>query len=158
MYLNYLFGRPTPGSVGKRRKTARPPVAVNPGAHPVLGVPVGSPGRDGGLAWRSALTAPAWPERDCYGRGSTIGAAPGELALAAGAEFFRLSCADIEVSELYLAKGQTWPTQIGLSIVVTPAGPGAARFELHRGEPAEGALLASATLRVALRPMRMPEW
>ncbi|GAA2822553.1 hypothetical protein [Crossiella cryophila] len=158
MYLKYVFGRPATGSAGRRRTIARPPVAADPGVHPVLGIPAAAPGADGGLAWRSAVTAPAWPERDCYGRGGTIGASPGELALAAGAEFFRLRCADIEVDNLYLAKGQTWPNRIGLSIVVTPAGPGAARFELYRGEPAEGALLASAALRVAVRPMRMPEW
>ncbi|MGO1050325.1 hypothetical protein [Crossiella sp. CA198] len=133
-------------------------MAAEPATHPVLGIPLGSPGQDGGLAWRSVITAPAWPERDCYGRGGPIGAAPGELALAAGAEFFRLRCADIEVSELYMAKSPVWPRLIELSIVVTPAGPGAARFELFRGEPAEDALIASATLRIALRPMRMPEW
>ncbi|MGO1056091.1 hypothetical protein [Crossiella sp. CA198] len=118
------------------------------GAHPVLGIPAGPPDFNGTQVWRLPPDAGPWPEVDVFtGRSQARAAAGlGELALAAGAEFFVIRCADVEVSRLRRedVPVPAWPVE--LFIVVTPVGPAAGRFEMFAGDPADGVRLAVAGL------------
>lgn len=100
-------------------------------AGPWLGAPAGPPDSEGRLIWTGVL-APATALR--------------ELAVAAGAEFYVVRPADIQVTgpRVVPAWRQTGPVE--LSVVVTPIAPGMARFEAYLGPLARCRRLAVAEL------------
>ncbi|MGW0521511.1 hypothetical protein [Crossiella sp. NPDC003009] len=120
-------------------------MTCSPAVHPLLGVLTGPPDGDGVLSWRLVIDARAWPSVDTITKRS-LGRATavlGELALAAGAEFFVLRCADVEVSGLRRGDPPVISGPVELAIVVTPIGPATARFEVRArsGKPMAVALL-----------------